>query len=719
MSSCGKCGLGSLDEDSVAHILSYLDFDSALRWKKVVDDDKSRLLTDFGGYGVVWRESMRRQGFAPPFTTKQDVNATISECLHRKKLELNLFGQSGTTTTAIATSNLNSLSVLPNRHYSFLPVTPEEWDDLDDDAPPVPFSCDCFALTSAGVGGEFLLLNPFSQSLTVYDSLVLKNHHQVGQTTSNNPVFRRVEHQHDDDEEALASAVQQATLSSSRKGSLGSETEGNSSQEEDNHDLEDDEPNEDGIDDVDMAQVHHHRPRLSPQETLISWQDDVLDADLFHFFWPTQNDDDDNEQGNDDEVQVEVEYMGVDSKQIFHGTEFMGTLLAVGRVLHSETPVLARHNHQARAHQATTSRDCFEILTWFRQHNHTTEWKSTPKICRAQGCFDLVEIGNFCIFVTLAPNDDNQDETDNDAQEWSRNERSSKVFVYPLLDYDPSKLDPVQDNDNIEEEEPSMTYFPQPTGRLDCNGGVTAMAACATGDHLVTFTQQGKLLVWKRAGESFILQQETRFLKALKRVVGKDRWSPHFQAETRSPVISICCPPGAPIELCGFCTLHRSRRRGSTIFFWHHHHGDKANGGKKWRVESMIQLPLNAHRIPKVHYDGRRLVVFGQDHIGLILLVYEVAGTREQLTTYQRETTSSLGQQLDGNVCDLTETKRIRFVSRIRHAALDGVEDYENLYMSCNERYIVVNTKTGHMLSEGAQPFREGLLVIDLNDQPF
>ena len=54
------------------------------------------------------------------------------------------------------------------------------------------------------------------------------------------------------------------------------------------------------------------------------------------------------------------------------------------------------------------------------------------------------------------------------------------------------------------------------------------------------------------------------------------------------------------------------------------------------------------------------------------------------------------------------------YVNRIRNAGLGGVEYYDNVFITMNERYIIVNTKTGNLLGRGDNE-TDGLLVIDLH----
>jgi hypothetical protein len=71
-------------------------------------------------------------------------------------------------------------------------------------------------------------------------------------------------------------------------------------------------------------------------------------------------------------------------------------------------------------------------------------------------------------------------------------------------------------------------------------------------------------------------------------------------------------------------------------------------------------------------------------------------------------------------VINLCTPTRIEYVNRIRHCGLGGLEYYDNMFMTVNERFIVVNTKTGNLLNPSKRnkgpPRCEGLFVIDLED---
>ena len=75
------------------------------------------------------------------------------------------------------------------------------------------------------------------------------------------------------------------------------------------------------------------------------------------------------------------------------------------------------------------------------------------------------------------------------------------------------------------------------------------------------------------------------------------------------------------------------------------------------------------------------------------------------------------GMEESGGVINLLNERRIKFVNRIRHAGLSGLEYFDSFIMTANERFIVVNTKSGNLIAtDGSRNANEGLLVIDLEE---
>ena len=59
--------------------------------------------------------------------------------------------------------------------------------------------------------------------------------------------------------------------------------------------------------------------------------------------------------------------------------------------------------------------------------------------------------------------------------------------------------------------------------------------------------------------------------------------------------------------------------------------------------------------------------------------------------------------------------RRINFVNRIRHAGLGGLEYFDSMLMTANERFLIVNTKTGNLIGNDVASYAtDGLFVIDL-----
>ncbi len=63
----------------------------------------------------------------------------------------------------------------------------------------------------------------------------------------------------------------------------------------------------------------------------------------------------------------------------------------------------------------------------------------------------------------------------------------------------------------------------------------------------------------------------------------------------------------------------------------------------------MINLPLSARCQPAVHFDGRRLIVFGKNHIGLIILVYQVLGTRYDQNEFEEKCREGENREASSN----------------------------------------------------------------------
>ena len=144
-----------LPDDTLAHVVLNLDFESVETFTKdVCTPLTERFQTDSVRH--VWRQIYLRHFFVPPVGSQN----YMYECKKRRQLVQNLVG-----------SKPRQCLALPNRYFYFQPVLPNNDDNLSwqhDDPPPVDFDCNSFVLTCPGVGSEFLFLDPFDMSLSIY-----------------------------------------------------------------------------------------------------------------------------------------------------------------------------------------------------------------------------------------------------------------------------------------------------------------------------------------------------------------------------------------------------------------------------------------------------------------------------------------------------------------------------------------------------------------------
>ena len=311
------------------------------------------------------------------------------------------------------------------------------------------------------------------------------------------------------------------------------------------------------------------------------------------------------------------------------------------------------------------------------------------------------------------------------------------------------------------------SYFPQPNACITAQYPVSSFSVDPTGRTIVVGTTCGTVEVWhtgmdRRINRSTplrlqIMSVRESFLSRFRAMTMDSRGGPipstgvcldgklgvaefddHNSRETvddlalldndiwdeeRFPhkhptckISQIYIPCHLPVQKCGFVSKQRCTKYGTTLVLWQtptissDMNEDITN--ERFRITAMINLPLSAQCHPAVHFDGRRLIVFGKDHIGLIILVYHVLGTRYDQSDFEKETG---GEEESGGVVQLSGERRINFVNRIRHAGLGGLEYFDSMLMTANERFLIVNTKTGNLIGNDiASNATDGLFVIDL-----
>ncbi|KAL7532331.1 hypothetical protein ACHAXR_005323 [Thalassiosira sp. AJA248-18] len=357
---------------------------------------------------------------------------------------------------------------------------------------------------------------------------------------------------------------------------------------------------------------------------------------------------------------------------------------------------------------------------------------------------------------------------------------SKTIFCLPLIRYGDSPQCP----------QSIGSYFPTPDACMVSQYPVSSFSVDATGKMLVVGTISGTVEIWKtgmgphnsptRPLRLQVLSVRESFMKRHRsmtmderhtRSCGDDASSPsttneHFDKPANiefdenatgaqddlallenngtfdeesvphkhltSKISQLYIPRHLPVQQCGFITKQRSPESGTTLLLWQTSNmfSEKSLGShnERFHITSMINLPLSAQCHPEVSYDGRRLIVFGKDHIGLIMLVYHVLSTRFDQNEFNEakvQSSSNASKNNKGNkngeesggVVQIASERRIKFVNRIRHAGLDGLEYYDSMLLAANERFLVVNSKRGNLVgSDGVRNASEGLLVIDLQE---
>lgn len=663
---------------------------------------------------------------------------------------------------------------------------------MEFDPPPVEFACDSFSLTSPGTGTEYVLLNPFSGSVEVYDSIL------------DNAISS--------DESLMEMAMMDASegIIRKRRGHGGSHSRraGNSYEEDHDHPDENSEVIA-GEAIHDRIQLNHKMYDTPPKQVLFSVHD-YFDFDLNEYFGEHTPFADSERR---DRGSVTVDWVGVDSHVALRNDykSIAGNIIGAARILATES-----ENGREEEELA-----CTEIFAWSNFEKNVGvggrggSGYDSKYVCRAAGSFYFLDIcANYQKLYAAfqsgcCPFDVNGTGGSADLKRGDRNvgrqlmdieeesmvnddgepiRMTKTIFCLPLIQYDgdDAPLSP----------ETIASYFPSPDACMVAQYPVSSFSVDPTGRILLVGTVCGTVEIWHTGinphgpmaqRRLHILSVRESFMKRHRSMTMDERhttsrcevdnaasvaaeneiggkpsnieFDENNANETQddlallennleeeefphkhptSKISQIYLPRHLPVHQCGFITKQRSSESGTTLLLWQttsNMSSEKAQDGsnnERFHIMAMINLPLSAQCHPEVHYDGRRLIVFGKDHIGQIFLVYHVLGTRFDQSEFDDVTmtaspkkkqascraNSNKNREESGGVVQIAgDERRIKFVNRIRHAGLGGLEYYDSMLLSANERFLLVNTKTGNLIgSDGARNASEGLLVIDLQE---
>jgi hypothetical protein len=675
--------MDSLCDDTLAHVLSFLDLRSAARVSKVTSKALTRREE---GIGHIWKEMFHRHGFVPSDEPPADY---LKECQKRRQLFQNLVGR----------RRRKGSFNLPNRYFYFVPVTPDMDDDWDV-APPVDFDCPSFILTDPSTSGELIFLDPFDGSLVVQesclDNAVASDEAMMEQAMTNAATLiknrdrfglRHVKEEH------IAGAV------------------------------------------IEESVYRNHNMEQYQQEPIEILMDvaDYYKTDLSHYFFLTSNSrpGDNRVLGEDEEVEIDL--VGIESKPILKGEKIVGTMVAAGRTVCSDADTWG-----------SEPKIVSELFVWKRDQGGDFDQRF---VCRVRSSYKTMEMDPVFQRVYFA---------------FQFNEGPFRRYDAELRDEDTDHVDfvggsrivaayPMECYQNEDENEATSDsgprHFPKPEFILKCDHPICAMSIAPGGKMILTSTTKGTIELWETgqvgsgvrkngvidvkaslqrkntsANQAIIVSDELAVIPVATTI---DQSAPLHEPPLTvhpagdddqindapsgiSPVVtSFHFPAHCLIDRCGFVTLNYIHGQGTWLLLWR-----KESDDSNFELASTIALPLSTRRKPRIHFDGRRLIVFGQDHIGMIIMVYHVLNTWEDLGAFESKVYSK-GDESAG-VRNLTDPHRVKFVNRIRHASLGGMQYYDSAYMTANERFIVVNTKSGNLLGGGSTLGTDGLLVIDL-----
>jgi hypothetical protein len=730
----------ALSDDVLDHILLYCPFPSAVRFAKGTcrslrqrfnnntNEEESSSSQQCCRRRPLWKAMYHRHGFCPPEEEEEGKRSDyyLTLCREKRQLLSNLAAVSRKENKKPKLSNATTKRQrrchpfsLPNRYFCFLPIVPT-LNDADDedypnmmDPPPVFYECDSFVLTGCGTSPELLLLDPFDGSLRVLRDCL---QHNTSVLASEEPMMERAwtsagtavhPHQGQEEEHQQQQSYNKLLLA------------------------KDDEAHLAGVAIEDAIASNHCQHEQPPPPTQCLLQgDEYFELDITQFFphyRPDEEDDTIRSMATTTQ-EFEMSFVGTEAKPIWKVEDdgdiksLDGYMVGIGRCVTS---------------LGQDSVACTELTTWTRSTAESTY--GNRRLCRLPWAFHLVDMDpcHQRIFASF-PSGSGPDGS------------SKTISVYPLVNW--LGEDAADDGRSA-----TSSYFPKQLLSLKCQHPISTFQVDATGQTLLIATTQGTLEVWK-VSKTLVPHRQHRFLllKRFRSSIDKEltrRTQPNGDkdedtlstnplnndddplsdvssrfsvlrrqpelAQFHAPVQTIFLPKHLPVEQAGFVTLQHSREEGSSLLVWKVTKGDGDNDDSSWEIISLIHLRLSSRRKPRISYDGNRILVFGEDHIGPIILVYQVrsAGGWEyddDPDVSQAEEDDSHAGEASGGVYHLTKVPVVRFANRIRHVALGGIDAMDSMHMTCNERFLIVNTRTGNHL--GSSPFSEGLLVIDLQD---
>jgi hypothetical protein len=759
--------------DTIGNILSFCDFRSAVIFARATsqslrarfDDDTShphhqhRHDKDNDNDNdkdnlehAVWKAMFQRQRFCPLLLQRSHDDDHLNQCLYRRHLLQNLLQPTKKTRKNKSNNNNNNCFNLPHSYFHFVPIVPRNNYDHDDngrmdlDPPTIMWECDSFCLTSTATGCELILLHPFDGSLVVYPNVLRVQGTTLEEHNSNLNANANANANAKNAQQVDQELMQICLL-----------------------DNKDKEKEESKLDEhvLDNILLPLGPSSSSPQYLLDAADFDSLNVDLAQYFPNYQ-------QPHRATEEFERIPVGVDSKPLLdlHGN-IVGNMVLCGQSIHNDvvhpgrsepeslvcTEIVTwfQYAHETEYGHKHTCRfpfsfQCIDVDGVYRrlfvsfehageQHQHgPVDPRRGPRSTRGNRC-------QIAIYSMIPVKNNNNDNPQN-------------YFPDPLC--------------FIHCQHPVSSFSVDPTGTtllVSTIGGTVeiwnilqrtnnkheAVVPVRTGvlrvkTNLQTSIRRALMAAAQeqeqpREGPSLSSSQASHLGRATTelpsdadaRRTGNDPESSSFANHTRPqdpvsliaasvlsrqpdleryrvPIESFLLPRHLALDDCGFVTSQHSGEEGTSLLLWNKNKNELDKQEQPYQIVSLINLPLSPRRRPRFWYDGIRLIVFGQDHIGFIILIYRVLNSMDMVDAHLFST-YPCGGESSGGVYNLTNNPpRFRLANRVRHVGLGGMSSMDDtIHMTCNERLLVVNTKTGHLLPDESCS-ADGLLVIDLQD---
>jgi hypothetical protein len=655
IASSSSSPLENLSDDILGSILLCCDFESACNVAQRTSQALQQQASSSQKLHPIWKEIFDRHGFS-----SQDIgdwHDIIRICQQRRQLLFNLLQPRQLCQTK--KKKIRSLANLPHRYFQFLPIVPDDKWLLEEEEEEEHF--------------------PMVDTPSIFyecDSFVLTSTATSPELLFLNPFDSSLTIFHNCLEHCVKSEDSENLMMHITTNPM---------------DMDEDTPTA--------------TTTASPSNQTLLSTDDYFCFDIaprFPAAGPSRN--------SMTEEEYDMVHVGTESKPIFDAshstTTCIGTMVAVGRSVRN---------------LADPSVVCTELTSWTKTVDAKDGVYGHKRIVRIPYLFQLVDLDAIHnrILVSFPEG----------GGAGGGPTKPNQLQVYPLI--------PSTDGNNALPEDPRK-YFPDPAMTITSQHAITACAMdSVTGNTLLIATKSRTLEVWSLQANTATRTQILSCAKCLKesiqmRLAHRNIQPPVDSAEAHaasslyrqvtrlqgSSIESIHVSKHLCLEQSGFVTLQHSRTEGSSLLLWRFQEDSSS-----FHIMSLINLPLWSRRIPRIFFDGTRLIVFGQDHIGAILLIYHCTATHKNNNNELSPLVSPLEQQEEcdgdgsGGVYNLTHPPRgVQLANRIRHAALGGLDDYamDSMHMTCNERFLMVNTRTGNLL--GSSPVPEGLLVIDLQD---